>query len=203
MIGRTAFVLPCLLSSLTLALSLLGPRGASAQPEDALDGSIERAAAVIEGEVIRLETESIDWTPAGRRVPFTRVTYRVHESFKGAHGSEVTLRFIGGPTEDGRLVMRVSDVPQFEVGDRDFLFVGEEPRSSRAVPRICPLVRCQEGRLRLRDGLVRGVAGAPIAPERAISPQALRARLRERVRATAMRRGPVLQAPESTERRIR
>lgn len=128
-----------------------------------------RAGLVFKGVVTRLEYKEAETVPllddAGRPVveesgrpvlvdgsglPHTLVTYRVERTYKGkVDGSQVTLRFLGGPssrrTTDGAgpLVLEVGHTPLFDVGDRDVLFVDGN------TDKICPLTRCEAGRFRL------------------------------------------------------
>lgn len=93
-------------------------------------------------------------------IPHTFVTYRVDESFKGVHpGQTVTLRFIGGEFPDSEKYLMTSIVPQFDVGDRDVLFV------SGNTTQMSPLVRGRSGRLRIIDGEVYTDSGRSVRIE--------------------------------------
>ncbi len=111
---------------------------------------IERSDAVIYGEVVEIEHRSLHaHEEVDAPYPHTYVTYEVIEGFKGGRpGDRVTLRFLGGPTEDGTLVMQGSGIPTFDRGERDILFI----RDNGAGP--CPLLACEAGRLRVVDGLI-------------------------------------------------
>ncbi|MBC7881458.1 MAG: hypothetical protein H7Y37_09000 [Anaerolineae bacterium] len=79
-------------------------------------------------------------------LPHTYVTYRIEQIFKGrSEATELTLRFLGGRGEDGR-ILESSHMPFFDVGDQDILFV-----RNNGVSR-CPLVGCALGRFRLIEG---------------------------------------------------
>ncbi len=62
----------------------------------------------------------------------------------GVAGEEVTLRFLGGVSEDGATTLQASGIPEFAVGDQDLLFVADGNGRER-----CPLVDCESGRLRV------------------------------------------------------
>ena len=85
--------------------------------------------------------------------PFTFVTYRIQRVLKGqSPGAEITLRFIGGWRDNDRLMVG-SEMPLFDVGDRDVLLVRGNGRS------ICPTVGCSQGRFRVIRERVYGEAG--------------------------------------------
>ncbi len=80
------------------------------------------------------------------QLPHTFVTYRIEQVFKGrSEATELTLRFLGGRGEDGR-ILESNHMPFFDVGDQDILFVRNNGRSR------CPLVGCSRGRFRLIEG---------------------------------------------------
>jgi len=110
----------------------------------------KEADIAIEGIVVDIRYAVCEPTgQEGDRIPYTFVTYRVDESFKGMHpGKTVTLRFIGGEFPDSEKYLMTSIVPQFDVGDRDVLFV------SGNTTQMSPLVRGRSGRLRIIDGEV-------------------------------------------------
>jgi hypothetical protein len=73
--------------------------------------------------------ETIDsraqWVTSGSdRAIVTRITFRVHDTYKGIERVLLPLEFLGG-TIDGTS-MKVSGVPTFDVGDRAVLFVSGE-----------------------------------------------------------------------------
>lgn len=122
------------------------------------------ADAVLEGVVTRVEYARSAVGEGLMSVPHTFVTWQVETTFKGEVPRELTLRFVGGRSEDGR-ILRVSDIPDFEVGDRDILLVDGAPSG-------CPLVRCAEGRFRVFRDQVTTDGGAlmTIAPSGGIRP---------------------------------
>jgi hypothetical protein len=86
-------------------------------------------------------------------IPHTFVTYQINHIYKGLApggapgGSELTLRFLGGQSSiDPSRYTLVSNIPLFDLNDRDILFVaGNADRS-------CPLADHLAGRFRiLRD----------------------------------------------------
>ncbi len=115
---------------------------------------VQAADLVFRGEVEEIEYAFSE--PAGPeqvRIPYTFVTYRVDEVYVGrADGPTVTLRFIGGLYDDG-VFMEANIVPLFDVGDEDLLLVEGNGR------RICPLIRNDQGRLRVIDGRIYSEVG--------------------------------------------
>jgi hypothetical protein len=126
-----------------LGALLCGPAGAA---QSALDESaaVKRAELVFAGVVERVEYAfSDDRGGQLARLPHTFVTYRVEDVVRGtAPGATITLRFIGGRGDEARFLM-ASDLPLFDVGDRDVLFVAGNGEAG------CPLVGCANGRLRV------------------------------------------------------
>lgn len=111
---------------------------------------VAEAELVFHGEVVKLDyrTLTVPDVEVGK-VPHTYVTYRVVEGIKGGRPGElVTLRFLGGPTDDGSLILKASEVPSFDLGDNDIVLVAGNGTGP------CPLVDCAEGRFRIVDGFV-------------------------------------------------
>ncbi|MHC4316400.1 MAG: hypothetical protein ACYSW3_28490, partial [Planctomycetota bacterium] len=89
----------------------------------------------------------------GTNIPHTFVTYQIDEIYKGRApqafpggppDSNVTLRFLGGQSQtDTSEYLMVSNIPLFDVNDRDFLFVTGNTEES------CPLVDWFSSRLRI------------------------------------------------------
>lgn len=86
-------------------------------------------------------------------IPHTFVTYTISEVISGDYSDRtLTLRFEGGIDEKG-LAYLVSNLPTFDVGDEDILFVkgnGEMP---------CPLAGCTKGRIRIISGVLQDEHG--------------------------------------------
>ena len=122
------------------------------------DELVSRAQVIFDGEVTGLQSQWIGEGAEHRIVTF--VTFRVNEAIKGDPGSTYSMRMLGG-TVDGR-TMRVTDAPEFKVGDRSLLFV--ENNGSQFIP----LVGIQHGRFRVqkdqsgRETLLTG-GGQPLA----------------------------------------
>jgi hypothetical protein len=77
-------------------------------------------------------------------IPHTFVTYAVEKVFKGSVSStKVTLRFIGGLDPKTGRFLATSITPQFDMNDRDLLFV-----KGNTVQQ-CPLLGNTAGRLRI------------------------------------------------------
>ncbi|PRP96105.1 hypothetical protein [Enhygromyxa salina] len=119
-----------------------------------------RAEAVFIGEVTGIDYQLSDPDEDGAQLPFTVITWSVEDGIKGvATGRQYAARFLGGPVPDGK-VLTVSEIPVFELGDRDLLFI--EGNGERG----CPLVGGNQGRVQLLsqgdagDGVSRVAAGA-------------------------------------------
>jgi hypothetical protein len=115
---------------------------------------LERAHAAFVGEVVGIELADVPLKGRGP-MPHTFVTYRVDHAVKGGTpGEEVTLRFLGGAAADGVRSLSVSGIPEFDLGDRDLLFVGDDNGRS-----ACPLVDCESGRLPVVGDQITAVTG--------------------------------------------
>jgi hypothetical protein len=110
---------------------------------------LKRADLVFEGVVERVEYAFSDPQGGTRpRIPHTFVTYRIADVIRGdVQGDTITLRFIGGRGDEAEFVM-ASELPLFDVGERDVLFVSGNTESG------CPLVGCTAGRFRIIEGHV-------------------------------------------------
>lgn len=105
----------------------------------------EQADAVFVGEVVELSHQLSQPDADGQRLPFTVVTWQVEDGIKGVRSaSRYSARFLGGPLGDKELW--VSEIPSFEVGDRDLVFVAGNGEAG------CPLVGGAEGRVQLEPG---------------------------------------------------
>lgn len=103
---------------------------------------------------------------APKRLPHTLVTFEVVAPLAGTHpGQTITLRFVGGPDGQGR-VLSLSDYPVFQVGDEDVLFVAGNGE------RGCALARCIDGRFRISGGQVHNGYGVPLTDLAAGTPHA-------------------------------
>lgn len=112
-----------------------------------LSGRIARADQILHGTVLDLQyATSEDLGAQTSSFPHTFVTVRVDTPILGGEsGDEVTLRFGGGPTGDGR-ILKISDIPLFGIGDEVVLLVADNGETA------CPLVDCADGLVRLSGG---------------------------------------------------
>ena len=107
---------------------------------------------VHQAEVIAVGTVSDireQWSEE-RKAPLTLVTFSNLTALKGAPGDSFTLEFLGGHTPEG-LVMVVSGVPSFTVGEKTVVFCSGNHRD------FCPLVGIWQGLLRIVVDPQRGV----------------------------------------------
>ncbi|MCW8876575.1 MAG: hypothetical protein OQK04_02070 [Kangiellaceae bacterium] len=119
-----------------------------------VDNLLKKSDLVMQGEVI-----DIQYKDSKEGLPHTFVTYQVNEMISGSSKSDtVTLRFIGGEQRQGEKTryLTVSEVPTFEKGESDILFVTKNNSA------ICPLVSCSQGRFRNLNGLVTSEDGQPL-----------------------------------------
>lgn len=151
----TIYVGRCSTACLLLALLLLAtsppPVFAAMPSSDAdqlkLESMGKSARLIFLGTVESVRYRMSDGEATSHtRLPQTYVTYAVeritHGSIDG-DSQKITLRFLGGATGiDGR-IMRMSDYPMFQAGDRDFVFV------EHSEAKYCPLVGCSAGRFRI------------------------------------------------------
>lgn len=98
---------------------------------------VNESGRIVQAQVTAVESFRTV-SPTGHSLIKTRVTWTVTNVLKGDVAKSMELEFLGGRTGDE--VMAVSGMPEFRVGDRDFLFV--EPNEKV----ICPLIAAGYGR---------------------------------------------------------
>jgi hypothetical protein len=104
---------------------------------------VAEADCIVRGTVTAIETRTIS-TPRGPAV-HTLVTLTVEECAKGTAPRQLTLTLLGGVSGARRTV--IAGMPQFQVGDREILFIQGNGRQ------FCPMVGLYHGRYRvLTDG---------------------------------------------------
>lgn len=111
------------------------------------DDLVSKAQTIFLGRAVDSRSE-LEVSPTGRSI-VTHVTFMVERVIKGHVGLQTELTFLGGAVGD--LAMEVADMPQFRVGDRDVLFVSDDPHS------ISPLVGFSYGRFRVVRDTLTGV----------------------------------------------
>jgi hypothetical protein len=106
---------------------------------------------VFRGKVIEIDYRGSQSGNDRAPIPHTFVTFEVNDVLFGNPGDAkrrtFTLRFMGGRGDKGS-VMLVQQLPQFNVGDEDVLFVMKNGADE------CPLVDCVNGRFRVVDQMV-------------------------------------------------
>ncbi len=141
-----------------LAVACLLTAGVSA-PAAASDLNELAAASrfVVHSRVSKVEYVLSEAAGKGQPgVPHTLVTFDVVKPLQGSAGaSSFTLRFVGGPDGRGRF-MRASNVPVFQSGDEDILFVRDNGAKG------CALAGCVDGRFRVLNGMLYDGTGAPV-----------------------------------------
>jgi len=131
---------------LALLLSTATSVNATSVIPPTFEGLVDSATEIFVGTVVSRECRWVD-TPWGR-VIFTFVTFRIEESLKGGSRGQTTLRFRGGTVGD--VTISVADMPEFQVGNRDLIFVGDRTA-------VSPLVGFMHGRFRIRHDAKSGV----------------------------------------------
>lgn len=113
-----------------------------------LDDLADQAELIFEGVVTNIDYRMSEQdSPDQPRLPFTFVTFYMERTLKGSSlgGDAVTLRFEGGPTDDGKFLV-IPGMPLFDLGDRDILFVRGNGMA------ITPIVGWSQGRYRVIRG---------------------------------------------------
>ena len=126
------------LAAVLLFLTVLVARATSVQAPE-FPELVSGADAIYRGHVVSVESRRID-RPGGPVIR-TYVTFVVERTLKGDERAEVVLDFLGGTVGD--VTLEVSDVPQFKIGDHDYVFVQGNGRQ------FCPLVAVMHGRYRI------------------------------------------------------
>ena len=117
---------------------------------------VAEADAVIHGVVSNVEYRMSDNSKSSRSLPHAFVTYQIVEVISGlVDPRSLTLRFVGGPDGQGGIVS-IGDVPMFNVGDEDVLFIRGNGTSS------CPLAGCGKGRFRIFERNIYSEQAVPL-----------------------------------------
>lgn len=125
-----AGAIACLASAVTLSGSEI--------PLLTLDQLVDGAREIFVGRVVAKESRFVDLE--GGKGIVTLVTFRIEDGIKDAASVDTMIEFLGGKVGDVELT--VSNMPQFEIGDRDLLFIG-----SRLA--VSPIVGFAAGRFRI------------------------------------------------------
>ncbi|HUR56413.1 MAG TPA: hypothetical protein VM029_01800 [Opitutaceae bacterium] len=107
---------------------------------------VAEAQTIVRGTVTQVRSEEFD-TPQGRGIR-TLVTLQVERTLKGAPDATLTLTVFGGTV--GRRTLGIAGMPQFAVGERQFLFVADNGRV------FCPLIGIGHGRYHVRTEAATG-----------------------------------------------
>ncbi|OZG74214.1 hypothetical protein BTA51_04130 [Hahella sp. CCB-MM4] len=123
-------------------------------------GMAAQSDLVFKGRVVGIDYRESEGKGEQKPLPFTFVTYAIEEVLFGQYSeSTLTLRFLGGMTKSGEIMMNTS-APSFDMGDEDILFVQDNGRSE------CPLVECSNGRLRVIHGAIYNEYGQAVLQDR-------------------------------------
>jgi hypothetical protein len=143
------------LSALACACLLSGGIAAPAAAAD-LNELAAASRFIVHSRVSKIDYTMSQAAKGRPAVPHTVVTFDVVKSLGGSPGaSSITLRFIGGPDGRGRF-MQASNVPVFQLGDEDVLFVSGNGTQG------CALAGCLDGRFRVLNGMMYDGTGAPV-----------------------------------------
>ena len=100
---------------------------------------VAEADCIVRGTVTAVEARAVA-TPRGSAI-HTLVTLSVEECVKGTAPRQLTLTLLGGALGAKRTI--IAGMPQFQVGDREILFVQGNGRQ------FCPMVGLYHGRYRV------------------------------------------------------
>ena len=150
--------LPLVLAA-ALVLGFAGPARPTTIVAPTFQELVSRAEQVVVAQVVaRRSTWAL--SRSGRSI-VTDVTFLIERTIKGPAYAERSLEFLGGTVGDDAL--HVDGIPQFQVGDRDVLFIADSGRPAS------PVVGFTYGRFRIvrdpRTGLetIRTHDGRPLA----------------------------------------
>lgn len=106
-----------------------------------LDSLVKRADLVFHGTLKEISSEmSIE------QIPYTFVTYDVHEVIAGHYSDDtLTLKYVGGDFPDGRSLI-ASNAPEVNLGEQSILMVQKNQDTG------CDFVDCEDGRFVIEDG---------------------------------------------------
>ena len=108
---------------------------------------VDESARIVRARVIAVEPIHAT-APDGRSYIKTRVTWQVDRTLKGMAAGTLTLEFLGGTI--GGESLRVPGMPQFAVGNEDYLFIEPNEKS------ICPLLAAGHGRYPIKSDAATG-----------------------------------------------
>lgn len=139
------------------AVWLIGGAVASANgPDVGLDKLVEASSIIVHSRVMSVDYKMGPGRQGAQALPYAIVTYKVMKVIQGDPStSTMKLRFVGGPDGRGGFV-EASNVPVFQVGDEDVLFVQQSGAAG------CALAGCVDGRYRVLRGAVYNGHGAPV-----------------------------------------
>ncbi|MGH8020031.1 MAG: hypothetical protein ACREIA_17485 [Opitutaceae bacterium] len=121
-------------------LALVSPAAAMTVVPPSFEELVEGSGEIARARVI--STEPFRTTSAsGASIIKTRVTWQVLRKLKGEHAETLSLDFLGGRMGDEEI--RVAGMPEFEIGQEDYLFVEPDTRV------FCPLYAAGHGRYRI------------------------------------------------------
>jgi hypothetical protein len=107
---------------------------------------VAESQTIVRGTVTHVRTEEFD-SPQGRGIR-TLITVQIERTLKGAPDAMLTLSVLGGTV--GKRTLGIPGMPQFQVGERQFLFVADNGRV------FCPLIGIGHGRYHVRTDAASG-----------------------------------------------
>jgi hypothetical protein len=110
------------------ALAVPGLAMATSGSQQTLDGLTKASSEVVRGKVVSRESRWND----DHTLIVTDVVLQVTETFKGQHGTRVTLEVLGGQVED--LALEVVGGPSFKVGEDVLVFAARGPDQRLRIP---------------------------------------------------------------------
>ena len=138
---------PLVLAFMFLLLSTPIVRATVIKPVT-LDELTDRAELIFEGVVTHIDYRMSEQDTLDQPIlPYTFVTFSIDRILKGSSldGDTITLRFEGGPADDGKLLF-IPGMPLFDLGDHDIVFARDNGSA------ISPIVGWGQGRFRIVRG---------------------------------------------------
>lgn len=155
MLGLPTRLLPAIL---VFVGGVAASSGATSVVPVTFDELVDNAREIFLAQVVGIQANWLD-SRDGRAI-VTLVTFRVDESFKGGLQTQTSIEFLGGTIGDVRF--EVVGMPEFRIGDREVLFVGDRTA-------VSPLVGFMQGRFRVVKNPWTGVESVRTYDGRAIA----------------------------------
>jgi hypothetical protein len=135
----TRMKLKCLLPLILIGVAFVSANATTVIPPT-FEQLVQQAELIFQGTVT--DVRSVWEGEGAQRHIETYVTFQVGDAIKGSVVGTYTIKLLGGTVGDDTLV--ITDVPKFQVGDHDILFVEHNGQQ------FVPLVGIMYGRFRVQ-----------------------------------------------------